>query len=109
MENMKDIFTALVERNVCGPDISEFETQWLGVGVRYLQVYGEPSLPASIRLYVRLTESGPAQGDLSAIVWRRIVGQLAIKRKPRTYNIKPKETNENSSRQVEYHDDTENP
>src|ERR1700687_2323604 len=88
MGTMKDIFAALVERKLCA-DVVEFETQWLGVGARYLQVYGEPSLPASLRLYVRLTETGPQQSDLAALVWGQMLAQLAIKRKPRSASANP--------------------
>ena len=72
---MHDIFAALKQRHLCD-DLSDFETRWLGVSRRYLQVFGEPSVKPCLRLYVRLINIGPQQGDLAALVWSRMVSKL---------------------------------
>jgi hypothetical protein len=73
--DMNDIYEALKTRNLCRR-LQDFEEQWLGVCRRYLATYGDPSAPACTRLYIRLVESGPQQGDLAALVWSRMVSKL---------------------------------
>jgi hypothetical protein len=72
---MHDIFATLKERHLCD-ELADFETQWLGVCRRYLLCYGAPSVKPCLRLYVRLVNSGPQQGDLAELVWSRMMSKL---------------------------------
>src|SRR5436853_18703 len=83
MNTMLDILGALKNRKLCA-NREEFETEWLGVAPRYTLVYGAPSLPANLRLYVRLLNCGPGQADLATTVWKRMLSQLEVPRQPRT-------------------------